>query len=130
MTGHILFDLLCIAYLIYKVFKIYSCYNSCQIFLPFYIYISHFVYPFTCYVHLGYQHVLAIVTNAAMKLSLQISYRVPAFILNMYSEMEPWQLHQFSFYILISNIRVPFPHVLTKYLDLVILYCYFPWLWL
>ena len=89
MTGHILFDLLCIAYLIYKVFKIYSCYNSCQIFLPFYIYISHFVYPFTCYVHLGYQHVLAIVTNAAMNNGIQCLLK-PLFsnLLAIYLEAE------------------------------------------
>ena len=35
------------------------------------MYISHFVYPFICYVHLGYLHVLAIVTNTAINNGIQ-----------------------------------------------------------
>ena len=53
------------------------------------MYISHFVYPFICYVHLDYLHVLAIVTNTAMNNGIQCLLK-PLFsnLLTIYLEAE------------------------------------------
>lgn len=40
---------------------------------------SHFVSPFICQWTLGSFHLLAIVSNAAVNLAVQISLQVPAF---------------------------------------------------
>ena len=76
-----------------------------------YIYIAYLLYPFLCYGHLGYVHVLAIVNSAAINLGVHIFSEL-WFLLDICLGVE-LQDHMVALFLVFSGTSILFSAVVV-----------------